>query len=148
MNLRRNAQFILKWMTPGIGIKRWLLLLACGIALLSLGFGFLLRQFYPLPGIFYFLTFQFIPRGLRAGIFGLVGVTIVVFALIGLNRALLEPFVETDPETVVNAVYRYRQRERGPKMVAIGGGHGLSTCLLYTSPSPRDVEESRMPSSA
>ena len=25
---------------------------------------------------------------------------------------------------------------------------GFSTCLLYTSPSPRDVEESRMPSSA
>jgi len=25
---------------------------------------------------------------------------------------------------------------------------GLETCLLYTSPSPRDVEESRMPSSA
>ena len=33
------------------------------------------------------------------------------------------------------------------------GGRGkaggiLWTCLLYTSPSPRDVEESRMPSSA
>ena len=27
-------------------------------------------------------------------------------------------------------------------------GVGLITCLLYTSPSPRDVEESRMPSSA
>ena len=25
---------------------------------------------------------------------------------------------------------------------------GLTSCLLYTSPSPRDVEESRMPSSA
>ena len=25
---------------------------------------------------------------------------------------------------------------------------GVITCLLYTSPSPRDVEESRMPSSA
>ena len=24
----------------------------------------------------------------------------------------------------------------------------MNTCLLYTSPSPRDVEESRMPSSA
>ena len=24
----------------------------------------------------------------------------------------------------------------------------ITTCLLYTSPSPRDVEESRMPSSA
>ena len=27
-------------------------------------------------------------------------------------------------------------------------GNKLQTCLLYTSPSPRDVEESRMPSSA
>ena len=26
--------------------------------------------------------------------------------------------------------------------------NNLSICLLYTSPSPRDVEESRMPSSA
>ena len=27
-------------------------------------------------------------------------------------------------------------------------GEPIKTCLLYTSPSPRDVEESRMPSSA
>ena len=26
--------------------------------------------------------------------------------------------------------------------------HGYRTCLLYTSPSPRDAHESRMPSSA
>jgi len=34
---------------------------------------------------------------------------------------------------------------------APGGGalsNSFNTCLLYTSPSPRDVEESRMPSSA
>ena len=31
--------------------------------------------------------------------------------------------------------------------VEIGTG-GIGACLLYTSPSPRDVEESRMPSSA
>ena len=30
----------------------------------------------------------------------------------------------------------------------IEGRSGIITCLLYTSPSPRDVEESRMPSSA
>ena len=41
----------------------------------------------------------------------------------------------------------------GPSMilVIIGQGlryHAILTCLLYTSPSPRDVEESRMPSSA
>ena len=31
---------------------------------------------------------------------------------------------------------------------SLGIKHGSITCLLYTSPSPRDVEESRMPSSA
>ena len=41
------------------------------------------------------------------------------------------------------------EQEFGPEatypQVAIGSRH---ICLLYTSPSPRDVEESRMPSSA
>ena len=34
------------------------------------------------------------------------------------------------------------------EMNDIGGATSSSSCLLYTSPSPRDVEESRMPSSA
>ena len=38
--------------------------------------------------------------------------------------------------------------ETGDKVFYDGGIVGLSTCLLYTSPSPRDVEESRMPASA
>ena len=40
----------------------------------------------------------------------------------------------------------------GPKFLGVGEEHGLSlwfyTCLLYTSPSPRDRQKSRMPSSA
>ena len=36
-----------------------------------------------------------------------------------------------------------------PAEEGLGGARGmLADCLLYTSPSPRDVEESRMPSSA
>ena len=31
---------------------------------------------------------------------------------------------------------------------ALGGGVATGTCLLYTSPSPRDLSTSRMPSSA
>jgi uncharacterized cofD-like protein len=137
MKTHKHVRTALKWLTPGIGIKRWLALLIGGITLLILGFGFLFRQFYPLPSVFHYLTFQFIPRGLRAVLFGLAGVTAVVVALLGINRVLLEPFVEPDPETVANAVYRFRQRERGPKIVAIGGGHGLSVLLRglkeYTS---------------
>jgi uncharacterized cofD-like protein len=137
MRLHRHFRTLLKWLTPGIGIKRWLLLLVCGIVLLTLGFSSLLRQLYPLPSLFYYLTLQFIPQGLRVVLFGLVGVAALVVALLGINRALLAPFVEIDPEIVANAVYHYRQRERGPKIVVIGGGHGLSTLLRglkrYTS---------------
>ena len=34
------------------------------------------------------------------------------------------------------------------KLPIITGSENEKACLLYTSPSPRDVEESRMPSSA
>ena len=45
---------------------------------------------------------------------------------------------------LTTAVISYRNwSRRGGKGVA-----ALESCLLYTSPSPRDVEESRMPSSA
>jgi uncharacterized cofD-like protein len=137
MRIRRHIQSILKLLTPGIGVKRWLLLLTCGIALMILGFSVLLRRFYPLQGFFYYATLQFIPHELRAGIFGLAGIVAIVLALIGLSKALLEPFGGTTTERVVNTVYQYRQRGRGPKVVAIGGGHGLSTLLRglkrYTS---------------
>jgi uncharacterized cofD-like protein len=129
MKIRRHIQSALRLLTPGIGVKRWLLLLACGIALLILGFGVLLRQFYPLQDFLYYATLQFVPRALRAGLFGLAGTVAVVLALIGLSKALLEPFGGTTAEKVVNTVYQYHQRERGPKVVAIGGGHGLSTLL-------------------
>ena len=33
-------------------------------------------------------------------------------------------------------------------LATLGLGHSLYTCLLYTSPSPRDRTRSRMPSSA
>ena len=43
-------------------------------------------------------------------------------------------------------------RVKDQEFVAIigksGSGGHVKICLLYTSPSPRDVEESRMPSSA
>ena len=32
--------------------------------------------------------------------------------------------------------------------LALGGGYPKGSCLLYTSPSPRDRQKSRMPSSA
>ena len=38
--------------------------------------------------------------------------------------------------------------KKAPIFVGGGVAHGPKGCLLYTSPSPRDAHESRMPSSA
>ena len=42
MNLRR-------WLTPGIGIKRWLLVVFAGLLLLAVAFAHFLRQIDPRP---------------------------------------------------------------------------------------------------
>ena len=44
-----------------------------------------------------------------------------------------------------NPIMTVRGRE---EVRALAVANGIEICLLYTSPSPRDVEESRMPSSA
>lgn len=126
---RSFLQTLSQWLPIGIGIKRWLLLLVGGVVLLSLSFSYFLRELYPLPGIFYYLTLQFIPRILRSALFGLTGMVAIIGALIELNRTLLKPFVDPNPTAVAKALRQYRRRERGPKVVAIGGGHGLSTLL-------------------
>ncbi|TET53855.1 MAG: uridine diphosphate-N-acetylglucosamine-binding protein YvcK [Anaerolineales bacterium] len=129
MKLWRRIRSALKWLVPGIGVKRWLLLLVAGIAVLSLALVSLFRGLYPLPDLFYYLTLQFIPRFWRGLLLGLAGVAAVVFALIRLNRALLEPFVKSGGRGVADVVYRFRQQGRGPRVVAIGGGQGLSVLL-------------------
>jgi uncharacterized cofD-like protein len=120
-----------KWLHPGMGIKRWLLLLLLGITCIGLGFAYLLVNIYrhqPLPAIFYYLTLQFVPRLARAALFGGVGLGVVMIAVVQLSRSLLAPFLRPGQE-VAKAVYRHRQRGRGPRVVVIGGGTGLSTLL-------------------
>lgn len=113
-------------------VKRWLILLVLGIVLLSLGMAFLLRQLYvdlTLPAAFYYLTLQFLSRPVRAVILGSVGVVVVLVALVQLNRALLNPFVSSGQPNVAEKVYQHHRRRRGPKIVVLGGGTGLSTLL-------------------
>lgn len=133
----RSWQTHLKWLTPGLGVKRWLVLLAFGVGLLSLGGALALRAFYPLPSYFYYLTLQFLPRGLRAGILLLIGISTIGYGLWGLNRAILAPFVAGRHTSIPEVIYDYRRRGRGPRVVVIGGGHGQAAALrglkAYTS---------------
>ena len=76
----------LKLLYPGMRVKRWVLLLLAGLVLLSLGSAYALVDLYravPLPGAVWFLTLQFLPRLVRAALFGALGAGLCGLALRG-----------------------------------------------------------------
>src|SRR5205085_395558 len=71
MQSLRTGNFI-KWFYLGMHIKRWLALTLVGVAIMGLGFGYVLREVYvqyTFPSEVYYLTLQFMPRFLRAALF-------------------------------------------------------------------------------
>jgi uncharacterized cofD-like protein len=136
VRLRERVGSTWKWLYPGMGVKRWLVLLVLGLLLLSIGVSYFYVQIYrtltfsgPASPVAYGVTLQFLPHWVRGLLLGLAGVGLVALAVYRLSRSLLSVFVEPERDSVVNAIYRQRVRRRGPKIVAIGGGTGLSTLL-------------------
>ena len=124
-----------RWFRPGLGIKRWFVYVMIGITLLGLGFAVILIDLYRTestnPTLLTFLSYaslRFIPRLWRAIIFGGLGIGLVVYGILQLNRSLLRPFIRPGFD-LFDQLAGFRRRERGPRVVAIGGGHGLSTLL-------------------
>ncbi|HEY8798895.1 MAG TPA: gluconeogenesis factor YvcK family protein [Candidatus Dormibacteraeota bacterium] len=132
---------LLRWLTPGLEIKRWLLLLMFAELVLVLGFAYGLKALYKtaeLPGQFYWITLQFLPYWIRAVIFGALGVGVLVFSYLKLTQSVLGPFLPgNSSSSMVEVIHAFRLKSRGPRIVAIGGGTGLSSLLrglkAYTS---------------
>ena len=131
----------LRWLTPGLEIKRWLLLLMIAELVLVLGFAYILKAFYEtatLPPQFFYITLQFLPHWARAIIFGTLGVALLIYSYVKLTQSVLGPFLPgNSTESIVDVIHAYRLKGRGPRIVAIGGGTGLSALLrglkTYTS---------------
>ena len=128
--LRRRSH--LKWLIPGMHVKRWLLLLMLGTTIASMGIAFVLRDALislASSPVAYYVTLQFVNRPLRIVLLLTLGITLIGVALYKLSQALVEPFLRPGQGNVVDVVYEHRRRRGGPKIVAIGGGTGLSTLL-------------------
>src|SRR5919106_4016051 len=85
----------LKWFYFGMHIKRWLLLVLVGVAIMGLGFGYILREVYvtyTFPEWVYYVTLQFLPRFVRGGLFIGVAAGLIMFAVWKLNTSLLAAF--------------------------------------------------------
>ena len=128
MNLRR-------WLAPGIGVKRWLLLTFVGCLVLALGVAHVLRQATrdlepgALNSFLDLITFQFLPYPVRGLLVVVAGLTLMGFGAYRTIRALTSPFMPTAGGRLVELIYQRKSLARGPRVVVIGGGTGLSTLL-------------------
>lgn len=131
-----------RWFIPGLGVKRWFLLVLLGITMLGVGLAIFLLEIYRtestnnlLLTVLSYISLSFVPRIFRVLIFASLGVMLVTYGILRLNRSLLRPFIRPG-SGVLDELASFHQRERGPRIVTIGGGHGLSTLLrglkLYT----------------
>lgn len=122
-----------RWLVVGIGIKRWLVVLAVGAAVAGMGavYGLIWARrmgLVPSTTLYRLLTLQWLPPWVAMIVPLGMGGLLMLVALFRLGRNLLEPF--RDPEVAIaDSLYEYQRRKRGPKIVAIGGGTGLSTLL-------------------
>ncbi len=127
-----------KWLVPGLGVKRWFVLLFAGTGLLGLGVAFLLRELYvsaALPNEFYYITLQFLPYAARGGILialALLCVSVGVWKftthVVAAARSSARVNGDSD-KPLVELIHRYRFAGRGPRIVCLGGGTGLSVLL-------------------
>jgi conserved hypothetical protein, cofD-related len=108
---------------------------------LVLGFAYGLKALYStleLPGQFYWITLQFLPYPIRALIFATLGISLLIFSYLKLTQSVLGPFLPgNSSSSMVEVIHAFRLKSRGPRIVAIGGGTGLSSLLrglkAYTS---------------
>ncbi len=132
--LKNILSQIRRWLTPGIGIKRWLVVVLLGTTLIALGLAFFALDIYRDTSVGWVrkalmtISLSSYPRWLRAMIYGVVGVVILFIGLIELNRSVLKPFLKPG-QPLLDTLSTYRRRQKGPRIVALGGGTGLSSLL-------------------
>jgi uncharacterized cofD-like protein len=121
-----------------MGIKRWIAIVFVGELCLALAGALALRQVYrdfdvpsPSQAVVSTVTLQSLPYGLRAVLLGAAGMALFGYGSWRVVRVLMGPFLSTDADQqpLVEVIYQKRFLARGPRIVVLGGGTGLSTLL-------------------
>lgn len=129
-NLKRKFRIIiskiLRWLKPGINIKRWLLMMLVGILCFTIFLSLQInanngQETLDLP----FLRTNTIPSRI---ILLIVGITLTGYGFYRFYRSLMRPFVKPGT-TVLDTLSAYQKKEKGPRIVTLGGGTGLATLL-------------------
>lgn len=104
---------LFKWLYPGMRVKRWVSLCCFGIILCSMGFVLTLVEHQNTAG----------------SLIVLAGVILVGVSIRKIIKSVVTVLLPQRENELVNIIYQKRHLERGPKIVAIGGGTGLAMLL-------------------
>lgn len=129
---------MIKWLYPGMRVKRWLILTPIGVSLVLAGAWLLvnLRIYDVLDKIarHVYITTRLdisdprinIPLSLSLVVGGLILIFVSFRQVIGSITSVISP---TQKERLADIIYQRRYLSQGYRIVVIGGGTGLSTML-------------------
>lgn len=104
---------LFKWLYPGMRVKRWIFLCCFGIVLCSVGFVLSITEAQKTSG----------------SLVVLFGAAVVAVSLRKIIKSVVTVLLPQRENEFVNIMYQKRYLERGARIVAIGGGSGLSVLL-------------------
>ena len=128
-DFRKNVKMPedVKWLIPGLQVKRWFALIFLGAILMTLGVLIL----FDIKPVFY--TMEFIRKIAMNVSTEWIAFAIVMFGagmfFKGWQKTNLSMLDGADNQSLLENLYRRRKLNRGPKIVAVGGGTGLSMLL-------------------
>jgi uncharacterized cofD-like protein len=123
-----------KWLSPGLSVKRWLFMSALGMVLISLGLAISVRL-TPIAMVIQLLQAslnkitEVVPRYVSGPLVILGGLLLVWWGQSRTLGSITEVLMPESQEELVDRLLAHRRLNRGPKIVVVGGGTGLSTLL-------------------
>ncbi len=123
-----------KWLSPGLLVKRWLLISASGVVLTSLGLAIwtgMTPIFFFLQLLRNFLTWiaEVIPNYISGPVVIAAGILLILWGQTRSLNSITQVLMPEGNEELVDRLINHRRLHRGPKIVALGGGTGLSNLL-------------------
>jgi uncharacterized cofD-like protein len=125
---RHTLRRIFRWLYPGMGVKRWALVIGLSGVILVVGLmGLIGRE--NLKFIYEMLSGAGVSYPLLVGLILALGLAGVAFGVRQLVRSIVRGISPGLEGRASEIIYSRRLLRRGPQVVAVGGGTGLSTLL-------------------
>ena len=131
----KELKHIYKWLMPGMKIKRWILLSWLGLIFFSMGFILLVNLKTPLDieydtiGFIKEMTGITIPSIWFEWFLIILGILLLIIGILKWFKSIYDAVVPYKKKALVDMVYDRRLLDQGIKILAIGGGTGLSSLL-------------------